>query len=392
MSDVIKSASSCLPELFTKSTTMTISDSMVYGGLTRSGDSDPLVLYVVSNDNGGYAIVSQDQLLPSIIAYSEDGRYVIDSMAPAFEFLMNYTVENLRFKRDSLRALKDDAIYQQLFSKINNTGTKSDLDNETQGPPPGVEWDRFEFIVDKEWQESTPQVGPLLWTVWNQYYPFNIKMPTYMFNGTEFHMPAGCGATAVAQIMAYHRYPAASPLNGARFLWDQYKSEGGYGAGWSNNAVESVGVLFKEIGLPHNLNMQYSEKGSGSYTEDVPRTFRNFGYKCEGVHTYDLKMLLPRISNRNPAFIRGNNDSVGHAWVVDGTYSILSYRYVYANFYLRNQMVWTMVVDRKELVGVHSNYLHHNLGFGSRNEYWVYAENPNSLDYNQNIRVVYPSK
>lgn len=88
---------------------------------------------------------------------------------------MNYTAENLRFKRDSLRALKDDAIYQQLFSKINNTGTKSDLDNETQGPPPEVEWDRFEFIVDKEWQESTPQVGPLLWTAWNQYYPFNIK-------------------------------------------------------------------------------------------------------------------------------------------------------------------------------------------------------------------------
>ena len=44
---------------------------------------------------------------------------------------------------------------------------------------------------------------------WGQYVPYNLYCPT--------GMPTGCLATALAQVMAYHKYP--SSYNGYNFNW-----------------------------------------------------------------------------------------------------------------------------------------------------------------------------
>ncbi|MBR6490650.1 MAG: C10 family peptidase, partial [Muribaculaceae bacterium] len=54
-----------------------------------------------------------------------------------------------------------------------------------------------------------PEVAPLIQTKWNQNAPFNNACPIYIeSDGTQAPSLTGCVATAMAQVMYYHRCPA----------------------------------------------------------------------------------------------------------------------------------------------------------------------------------------
>ncbi|MBQ4008222.1 MAG: C10 family peptidase, partial [Muribaculaceae bacterium] len=54
---------------------------------------------------------------------------------------------------------------------------------------------------------STP-IAPLLGTIkWNQNAPYNNMCPTYQKDGETKRAATGCVATAMAQVMYYHKWP-----------------------------------------------------------------------------------------------------------------------------------------------------------------------------------------
>ena len=172
-------------------------------------------------------------------------------------------------------------------------------------------------------------------TLWHQSYPFNMYCaPNY--SGMN-NYSAGCVAIAVAQIMAFHKYP--SSYGGYTFNWDNMIA---------NTTANDVAALVMFLNLPANLNTQPGPNGSSSNISLAPQTFQNFGYSNPGIcTTYNTDIILNCVMLGQPVLIQGSEpaqsfilDSVdptvssrttlqGHAWVGDGGRIITSTMLVY---------------------------------------------------------------
>ncbi len=169
--------------------------------------------------------------------------------------------------------------------------------------------------------EIVSQVGPLVPVEWDQRYPHNSKLKK--INGE--YPPVGCVATAMSQIMSYHRYPS--------YDWDTIIDDVK-----DDYSVEILSTLHRDLGKPENLDMDYSLTGSGASSSNVPRTFKAFGYQSSNLCDYQWETIKSEISNKRPVYIRANyfkhvtrtprflfwggktetSYSGGHAWVLDG--------------------------------------------------------------------------
>lgn len=143
------------------------------GEITLSQES----YYVFPNANSkGFTIVSGDDRLPEIVGYSSQGSYDENNLPEGFVSFMK--------------------AYQNLYNKV-NLGDAEALKN---------------LAEIKAWRNkknasvaSTSAVAPLLGNIeWDQTSPYNNMCPKY----DSVHVAAtGCVATAMAQVMAYYKYP-----------------------------------------------------------------------------------------------------------------------------------------------------------------------------------------
>lgn len=133
--------------------------------------------YVFPNANSkGFTIVSGDDRLPEIVGYSSQGSYDENNLPEGFVSFME--------------------AYQNLYNRV-NLGDAEALKN---------------LAEIKAWRNkknasaaSTSAVAPLLGNIeWDQTSPYNNMCPRY----DSVHVAAtGCVATAMAQVMAYYKYP-----------------------------------------------------------------------------------------------------------------------------------------------------------------------------------------
>lgn len=143
------------------------------GEITFSQES----YYVFPNANSkGFTIVSGDDRLPEIVGYSSQGSYDENNLPEGFVSFME--------------------AYQNLYNKV-NSGDAEALKN---------------LAEIKAWRnkknasaETSSAVAPLLGNIeWDQTSPYNNMCPRY----DSVHVAAtGCVATAMAQVMAYYKYP-----------------------------------------------------------------------------------------------------------------------------------------------------------------------------------------
>ena len=143
------------------------------GEITLSQES----YYVFPNANSkGFTIVSGDDRLPEIVGYSSQGSYDENNLPEGFISFME--------------------AYQNLYNKVNLDDAEA-LKN---------------LAEIKAWRNkknasaaSTSAVAPLLGNIeWDQTSPYNNMCPRY----DSVHVAAtGCVATAMAQVMAYYKYP-----------------------------------------------------------------------------------------------------------------------------------------------------------------------------------------
>ena len=144
---------------------------------------------------------------------------------------------------------------------------------------------------------ATDKIGPLMGTQWDQGFPFNVDAP----NGY-----AGCVPIAVAQIVYYHKYPS-------KYSWNQI-----YTCPVLNDAFE---YFIKDI--RQLCKVTYNSGGTASDYNKAYDAFTALGYQASKDGVPDDTKLKNAISLRNPIFIVGDNTSVGHAWVCEGSQSMI---------------------------------------------------------------------
>ena len=255
-------------------------------------------LYVFNQDqNGGFIVVAADERVAEpILGYSEEGRFDFEN-APA----------NLRWWLSE---------YSRQIDFLRENVAEGSVAHTAQNAT----------------RAATIAVHPLLGeTKWNQESPYNKLCPD--------GCPTGCVATAMAQIMRYHRWPAvgrgshAYELKGniievdfsqSHYQWDLMLDN--YEGSKTDEQVDAVAKLMYDCGV--SVDMEYTKDGSGAVSEDVPRalvTYFDYSDDCEFIDRdanpdgWDEKIAAELEASR-PVYYSGRGTSGGHAFVADGYY------------------------------------------------------------------------
>ena len=146
------------------------SSSIVHDDYLISGKEAFYIFTSTSLNKGSFFIVSGDEKLPSILAYSDSGNFDSNNIPPAVKYWLQTYVTQLKNEQ----ALSD------------NKSLKSQIEYKEDG------------------------VSPLLQNIqWGQAQPYNELCPIVYKEKTL----TGCVATAMAQVMHYYQYPTVAKGN-----------------------------------------------------------------------------------------------------------------------------------------------------------------------------------
>ena len=206
--------------------------------------SDAPTYYVYNyGENGGFVIVSGDDCLPQVLGYSDTGTFFVSEGEMPVQ-LKNWLQE-----------------YSSYISDVRASAYSLE-------PAPDLGLD------------INVAVEPLLKTQWDQGAPYNSLCPAFT---EDENCATGCTATAIAQIMNYHRWPdcgtGSNTHNGvvvdfsaSQYDWDNMLDV--YVRGFcTDEQIEAVAKLMSDIGMA--VWMQYGYESSA----------RN-EHVCRALYTY----------------------------------------------------------------------------------------------------------
>lgn len=303
---------------------------------TLKDDSKKSDFYLIhfSNDKG-YALVSADKRVPGVMAYNSSGDMDTDNnpgQAIMFSAIQNYVAV-----QKQLYEKKKDSLKQSALKKIKEHFEKQRLANPKFVASTNKSITKYEddgicsldniHIVD-DYYEDTPwviveQKEPLLKTIWGQQDAYNDLVFKRCPNDEA---PVGCAATAVGQIMAYHKKPYV--FKGRIMHWvDMTRTDYGFSSLYSPSvgsnpiAVRDIQHLLARLGDADLLNMHYTCSISTTNDLAVLKTFRTSMYNASNVEVLSVSKIRKDILANRPVYISGCDSSKKdncHAWVLDG--------------------------------------------------------------------------
>lgn len=272
-------------------------------------------VYTPASGDDCFVIVSGDQRLPAVLGYSDNTTFNADSLPEGLQWYLR------KCEHDSYLLSKQDPEVTQAIRTKNLATTK----------------------VTATQTRATNSVEPLLGgRIWNQGAPFNKQCPLI---SAWTKSVTGCVATAMAQIMAYHKYPEkgtghiyyTTPTNQLLvnvdldneepYDWtnmlDSYENSGSYNSTQAN----AVAQLMFHAGA--SANMDYTNNVSGTYDINaVGGLINHFKYDDETHIIYRSyyapeewhSILQTELSAGRPIYYSGANrwKRGGHAFVIDG--------------------------------------------------------------------------
>lgn len=191
---------------------------------------------------------------------------------------------------------------------------------------------------------SVPSVGtpvaPLLTTRWGQTGAYNKFTPVV----NDKQSPSGCVATALAQIMNYHKWPLqpvgsatcsdsndveySMDFDGITFEWEKM-SQSYAKDDTASEAADAVATLMKVVG--YAVNMEYGPSGSGATDKDAMKGMVNnlrYSSDLESARREAFtrgeweELLYTMLRAGQPIYYTGRDavwiGSGGHAFVCDG--------------------------------------------------------------------------
>jgi hypothetical protein len=264
------------------------------------------VYYIVNFNVNAFAIISADDAVFPVLAYSSEGNFN-DGLRP----------ENFSSWMEG--------IGRQI---IQAKSTNQQADNNTTST-----WQHLLVSSPSSLLTRTKDrsVSPLLFSTWDQGSPYNLQCPEDGL-GPGGHVWAGCVATAMAQILYYWRYPLQG--NGSHSYYSNY----GYLSADFSNAVYNWDLMSNEPSSPNDeiakllshlgisVEMMYSPSGSGAYSWDAAEALKSyFNYSSDltllNKDDYSeaewANILMANIDKGHPMYYHGFG-SGGHAFNVDG--------------------------------------------------------------------------
>ena len=247
--------------------------------------------YVFNDDTGkGFVVIAGDDKMGEVLAYSHEASIDMANLNPEARYLF-----------DS---------YRQVYEELGK--------NKTLTTRAGAA------------TKAADAVQPLLKSKWGQDYPYS-KQTQYV---------TGCVATAVAQVMYYHKWPAqgkgqesykvtfdntvrSADFTKSHYDWDNMLPD--YNRrNVTRKQEDAVALLMNDVGIA--TNMQYTDRASGTQSYMAERALRNyFDYDAsmvtrsyEGVDNF-IEIVKNELRNGFPLYISGDSKTGGgHAWVCDG--------------------------------------------------------------------------
>lgn len=266
--------------------------------------------YIANYRGGGYIILAADRRVEPILAYSETGSYQKEGKLPyGLTSWLTRNYDNMQQLRQHNELSAPSVATAQWTELLAAPVTKG------KDKPTGT-------ATNKEAPEPTPcqgysetrTAGPLLVTAWGQGCDYNDYCPT----GTYMcaHVPTGCVATAMSQIMYYWKFPNSIP-------WSAMET------GRGNLAVAS---LMQQTGAA--VGMQYSDQGSSANTYSIGDALRDtYHYTSVTYGDYNYSTVMANLNAGQPIVLQGFTDHAysgwfgwgseygtgeAHAWVCDG--------------------------------------------------------------------------
>ena len=257
--------------------------------------------YVFNLDNNaGYVIASADNAAPAVLAYADEGTFDPNNIPDNMRWWLTQYQREMRIIKANPQAAPRRPI------------------------------------------SLTTSVEPLVRTMWNQDAPYNNNCPTYTGYdnyGQSYtdNCATGCVATAVAQIMNYHRWPATGTgsisyskggyslsCNFAQSNYDWDNMLYAYGSKATTAQNNAVAKLMSDVGI--GCRMEYGQS-SGAYTSDAVTALKNyFRYDTDllmlsrskfGINSWE-QLLREELDARRPVYYAGSATDGGHAFVFDG--------------------------------------------------------------------------
>lgn len=271
-------------------------------------------LYVFTPVDGeGFVVVSADDCVRPLLAYSLTGSFPVADMPEHVAAWID------GYRREIADLVKQGAVPSARVQAL------------WQNPKNG---------------EGLTPVDPLMSTTWNQAPLYNAMCP-YSYTDSAYAV-TGCVATAQAQVMKYWNHPAqghgSHSYVSANFGFLNVDYDTAYQwslmpdhLDWSSSAdeIHAVAQLMYHVGVA--VEMGYGVGSSGAYTlsyaqygMNLPSTERSlrehFGYnpmlegRVKALYSDAMwkYMLRDEIFHARPVIYSGQDESGGHAFVLDG--------------------------------------------------------------------------
>lgn len=324
-------------------------------------DEVDFYLYGVLNNESnesGYAILTNDRRIGEIICFVDNSEFNCDITNSLFMQMFCSNLEN----------------YVEETAEVWNSITNNEL-QESRSVYAGIASSGNYIFSD--WIYNSGNISTLTETDWNQSSPYNLGIAVVKGQNCL----TGCGATAVAQILAFHRFPAEATTSVREVLnknWDKTKSwDGKYN--WdlmkeysranylSTEGKTMVGSLLYQVA--EGIQSKYGTSATSSYSNNYSTFLKSIGYSVGSEQAYSFEKIKNSIDNKCPLIIMGSSKKItkknkflwwtwetttgyegGHAFIVDG--------------YCNMKCTATNISNKSDVQTFTTNYVHCNLGWG----------------------------
>ncbi len=282
--------------------------------LHKSADEAPAYYIFNAEADKGFVIVSGEDQLPLLIGYSDKGQIDEDNLPLQLQTLLSQYSKRVAVLRKAPK--KDGFRSQKVFM-----------------------------------HKPKVLVEALTKSKWGQSEPFNELCPEIRDGKRAV---TGCVATAVAQMMYYHKWPEkgkgshsyfpprygkvlSSDFSQHTYQWSLMKDE--YKAQWvphptkpnyvtqkivySKEEGEAIGRLLVDVGI--SVDMDFGIGDSGTTTQSAVSALKKyfdytvrFMQRSEAEGDDFLSTIKSELEAQRPLVFSGSGTGGGHAWVIDG--------------------------------------------------------------------------
>lgn len=292
------------------------------------------IVHVVSFGDGGWVVTSTDDRLEPVLAFSKSGSVETLLATPFVDIL----TADLRSRRIAEGLATTDDQEAGVAPAVKSADELLS--------PCQMKWRRLLHPTPADLQATTSNgrtnlsnvvVAPLIKTKWSQ---GSIgSMPCFNYY-TPDHLQSGCVATAMAQLMRYHRYPVLPvesrpypcklygqdielTLMGGCYDWDAMVDEPQKTL--SETVYQAIGKLMYDCGVA--LGNEYKTYSTSAYTKNiVPALLETFGYysakrldlRDEASLNLFNSLATNDLARARPVVVSLHGANSGHSILIDG--------------------------------------------------------------------------